>query len=109
MDRYQCHKQVDAAKIVRVEGYLIDGVTLHFADGTSHACAAAWSLKHTPGEGQYFVRYDDGYESILPPQAFEDGYTLITRALTDEDAAADLAGEPRPDNPGFESSGPVSA
>jgi hypothetical protein len=84
MQKFQCHKVVHAAKIVRVEGYLIDGVTLHFEDGESIAKDATWSLKFTPGEGQYYVVYSDGYASISPAKAFEEGYHAIDDGLVSE-------------------------
>lgn len=33
--------------------------------------------KHKPEPGGYYVRYEDGYESYSPPEAFEAGYTRI--------------------------------
>jgi len=33
--------------------------------------------KHNPQAGTYYVRYEDGYESISPAAAFEAGYARI--------------------------------
>ena len=33
--------------------------------------------KHTPKTGGYYVVYKDGYKSLSPSEAFEDGYTRI--------------------------------
>ena len=33
--------------------------------------------KHNPQSGGYYVRYEDGYESYSPAEAFESGYTPI--------------------------------
>lgn len=33
--------------------------------------------KHTPKEGGYYVRYEDGYESWSPAAVFEKGYVEI--------------------------------
>ncbi len=34
--------------------------------------------KHNPQVGGYYVKYEAGYESFSPADAFEDGYTLIS-------------------------------
>ena len=36
---------------------------------------AEYMRKHDPQPGGYWVRYQDGYESWSPAQAFEEGYT----------------------------------
>jgi|SRR5882762_754125 len=33
--------------------------------------------RYFPQPGDYFVVYDDGYESVSPKKAFEEGYTCL--------------------------------
>lgn len=79
LTRYRCHKQVQAGKVrdicVRPGGYklLVEDLALgciwvHVSD--------SWLEKHNPHPGGYFVRYEDGYESYSPAEAFEGGYHL---------------------------------
>lgn len=37
---------------------------------------AEFYTKHKPEAGSYYVIYEDGYTSISPAKAFEDGYTI---------------------------------
>lgn len=83
LPRWKCHKEVAAAKIVRIHGPHVDGsreLVLTF-DGGSEAVSqyvdAAWFHKHKPEPGGYFVEYADGYQSYSPSGAFEDGYTRL--------------------------------
>ncbi len=86
MKRYQCHKIVEAAKILAL-ARLDDGVIqLELDDheiiqlqeeGAYKLPAFAGPRVEGDGLG-YFVRYADGYESWSPTKAFEAGYTLIS-------------------------------
>lgn len=78
MKTYQSHKQVKAAQITEVSPVdeskhvklvLDDGVTFH-ADGPMY-------IRYMPVVGDYLVVYEDGYQSISPQKAFEDGYTPV--------------------------------
>lgn len=81
MHRYKCHKIVEAAKIrsavanvIRVEG---DGPN---SLDTVIAVPEGWQSRfrpETPHDLGYLVRYEDGYYSWSPTQAFEDGYDRI--------------------------------
>lgn len=73
MDRYTCHKEVEAAKIQVIDH---NNKIIHFVDDLRIIVTAAWLSKHSPEPGGYFVRYKDGYESYSPAEAFEGGYTL---------------------------------
>lgn len=82
LPKYQCHKVVSAAKIASAEH--VDGNTFHLGlalpggaigiEQYKHAGAPtnAWALV-----GWYLVRYDNGYESVSPAKAFEEGYDII--------------------------------
>lgn len=74
LPRWRCHKIVQAAKICTVTPE-----TLELEPGGSFAVSitGAWHAKHAPQVGGYFVRYDDGYESYSPAEAFEQGYTKL--------------------------------
>ncbi len=39
----------------------------------------AYMAKHNPEVGGYWVRYADGYESFSPCEAFEEGYSPVSR------------------------------
>jgi hypothetical protein len=74
LPQYQCHKKVWALQI-----HHIDGLTLHFED-TSYAprhIASKVIERYKPVPGDYFVVYEDGYESISPKKTFEEGYSEI--------------------------------
>lgn len=70
--RYVCHKEVSAAKILGISL----GGELGFGPGEFKLMPHEWLDKHKPEVGGYYVLYDDGYESYSPAKAFEEGYTL---------------------------------
>lgn len=84
---YRCHKRVQAVKIKEVNlhdptgsdppvefagGFIIHDLP---SPGPIPFDADFWN-KHKPKAGDYLVIYEDGYRSISPAKAFEDGYTL---------------------------------
>jgi hypothetical protein len=74
MPKYQCHKQVWALKIAEV-----DGAKLTFADerfAPLFVDPKTFS-RYNPVPGDYYVVYDDGYTSVSPAKAFEEGYSLL--------------------------------
>lgn len=73
MERYRCHKVVEAAKIARVFPAGIYGWLL-VLEGAGPGAVETLEAKHSPCEGGYLVRYDDGYTSYSPAAAFEGGY-----------------------------------
>lgn len=78
MQKYQCHKVVEATKITAVGGAVwengIQIVTVAtFADGTFDLPVG----KKMPQVNDYVVRYADGYVSWSPAQPFEEGYTPL--------------------------------
>lgn len=83
LPRWKCHKEVYAAKILRIEaGGESPGRLVLTFDGGSEAAFVdlepAWFAKHKPEPGGYYVQYADGYRSYSPAGAFEDGYTRLT-------------------------------
>lgn len=75
MPRYRGHKTVWALQIRNVAGctlsFMEDGYAPREVDPKMFA-------RYTPASGDYFVVYADGYESISPRAAFEEGYTKET-------------------------------
>ena len=75
MPQYQSHKKVWALQIDRVEGNVIHFVGKQYAPKTVDS--SKLFHRYTPVHGDYLVTYDDGYESISPRKAFEEGYARI--------------------------------
>jgi hypothetical protein len=76
--RYQSHKQVDALKIEAVEHQAGPSIKLVFAEGFDPVTLLPeMYARYMPQRHDFYVRYDDNYESISPKKAFEEGYTLI--------------------------------
>ena len=67
---WQSHKTVRAQKIREVKEDLI------YLDGPYGPVQAATNMfsRYMPVPGDYYVVYDDGYASISPAKAFEEGY-----------------------------------
>lgn len=78
MKTYQCHKVVQAAKIVGV------GITPNAAndcaictdDGENHSFPRHQRFIDAM-VGSYLVKYEDGYFSVSPAEAFEAGYVEV--------------------------------
>lgn len=70
LPRWQSHKTVHAVKIVKVDGDRI------IVEGPYAPIKAATNMfaRYMPVPGDYYVVYDDGYASISPRKAFEEGY-----------------------------------
>lgn len=82
MPRYQSHKKVWALQIKEVWGLDIAPVRARLVfmeSGYAPLLVNASELfaRYTPKVGDYYVVYDDGYKSISPQKAFEEGYTLV--------------------------------
>ena len=87
LPRYQSHKIVEAAPIIAYErtepcavwvrSHL--NVTTHIDEAQTEKIGVPsdYFARGVPGIGDYFVRYEDGYMSWSPKQAFEDGYALV--------------------------------
>lgn len=74
MPRYRCHKEVWALKIAAV-----DGARVVFAEEGFQPLSVDPKMfaRYKPVAGDYYVQYDDGYQSFSPAKAFEEGYTRI--------------------------------
>jgi len=85
LPEYKCHKIVRAAEIIEINGYelklgiparrAVEGMP--FENTITRTVEAKVLSRYTPVEGDFFVVYEDGYESISPRKAFLDGYARI--------------------------------
>ena len=87
MPRYRSHKIVSALKIDAVEFYA-DGSAKIASEGyLAFKTRPSFRERFKGGSGPdgepvdlgYFVEYPDGYQSWSPSQAFDEGYTLVSR------------------------------
>lgn len=74
LPRWQCHKQVWADKITAIGE---TGWNLAHGGWINSDRVALLTKRNAPVIGDYWVRYEDDYESWSPAKAFEDGYTLL--------------------------------
>lgn len=81
MQKYKCHKVVEAFKIAKISISPITTVMVSEPDennGVVNAVVRAeWVIKFKPAVGGYYVQYADGYASYSPAEAFEEGYTRM--------------------------------
>jgi hypothetical protein len=81
MPRYQSHKKVWALKIKKVDvGGLHSRMFFEENGYAPTTVETAMFARYTPIRGDYYVVYDDGYKSISPAKAFEEGYTLVEKS-----------------------------
>lgn len=79
LPKWQSHKVVSAAKIHSVRGdiiaLLLPNKNPNAETGIAHVRAAEKMFaRYMPVPGDYYVVYDDGFASISPKKAFEEGY-----------------------------------
>jgi hypothetical protein len=73
MKKFKCHKVVEAAEIAQVVG---TGVSVRTPGGLDlFDCPELFKRSAGPRPGDFLVRYDDGYISFSPREAFLAGYT----------------------------------
>lgn len=79
LPKYKSHKIVEAVKITRIDQHPNGSAVLFPEDPAYDAIEVPPEyMTRVPltGEG-YFVRYEDGYESWSPAEAFESGYAKL--------------------------------
>lgn len=89
LPQYKCHKEVWALKIKEVKHTMLqpEGIAdggLMIPENPAYSPIqfdAKFLGKHNPKAGDYYVQYADGYTSMSPAKAFEDGYSLKDPAL----------------------------
>lgn len=89
MPAYECHKTVHALEIANVghymtsaEGKLVRKLT--FTDGTAREVTDDVFRRYIPTPGDFYVVYENGYESFSPRDQFLGGYKLTDkRTFTD--------------------------
>ena len=79
---YKSHKVVRALKIKGINAEPAEPssemyITPEENGYTPFIVSDAYVSKHKPQVGGYYVKYEDGYESFSPADAFEDGYTKV--------------------------------
>jgi hypothetical protein len=76
MTQYQSIKRVLAGRIREV---VEAGCYVEYTDGTAvlRAYDPNMTARYTPVPGDYWVIYDDGYQSISPRAQFEAGYVVL--------------------------------
>jgi hypothetical protein len=78
LKKYRSHKLVEAGQIASVaaagSGYVLQVVN---AEGKAESVAVGMNFfaRGVAKEGDYYIRYPDGYVSWSPKVAFEEGYT----------------------------------
>lgn len=77
MDSYRTVKEVEAAKITKIDGLLIH-CTSKAGGRIGVSATRGWMAKHNPQPGGYIVRYRDDYVSYTPPEPFEECATLLS-------------------------------
>lgn len=99
MPTYECHKIVHALEVASVGNYKNNPElgrlirTVNFTDGTSRDLKDDIFRRYLPQPGDFYVVYEDGYESFSPRKAFLDGYTQADKR-TFRDIKDDLAAKP---------------
>ena len=83
LQKYESHKTVRAFKTSEIRRTL-RGVILQSSEGHEVEVSKSYLDKHDPKVGGYYVRYEDGYESWSPAEAFEDGYHKAKKARKKE-------------------------
>jgi hypothetical protein len=80
MKSYRSHKEVRAARIVKIDvaPSRLHGV-LTLDDGQVVEVRQDWLVRFNGRDGDlgYYVEYRDGFASWSPSKAFEEGYTLV--------------------------------
>lgn len=77
MKKYKSHKIVKAFKILNIQA---KGLRIYIHGSTPEETVLAnraYMRKHNPQVGGYFVKYEDGYASWSPADAFEKGYSAV--------------------------------
>jgi hypothetical protein len=77
LPRYQSHKIVEAAPIIAYDRNAPTiFVRIDQAETVRIEVPSNFFARGIPDVGDYFVRYEDGYVSWSPKEAFEAGYRL---------------------------------
>ena len=72
---YVSHKVVQAVQITQVKEGSTGGALLGLADGFApYVAVPSMTERYMPVPGDYLMLYSDGYVSISPKKAFDEGY-----------------------------------
>ncbi len=75
---YQSHKKVRALEIDNLEVHIDEGTAkLTFIDKSYNSIIISLAMitRYKPVSGDFYIVYEDSYESFSPRKAFLDGYT----------------------------------
>jgi hypothetical protein len=90
--KYESHKIVQAMKIVAYryddQGTMVAAIT---EDGADFVPALPGMMNRS-SPGDYAMLYPDGYKSVSPAKAFEEGYTICEPDAAELGAAVRRAG-----------------
>ena len=76
LPRYRSHKEIWALEIASVKINADGSATLDFVEPfAAHTVASKVVHRYMPITGDRFIVYEDGYTSISPRAAFENGYS----------------------------------
>ena len=85
LPKYLCHKTVSALQIKEIKGESDGWYLVPVEHGYAPVkVSQEYMTKHEPQVGGYYVVYEGGYKSFSPADAFENGYTLITKSMRGE-------------------------
>lgn len=91
LPRFKCHKVVQAFKIIQIDTDPAQPATVLRGDGgISLKVPDDYLAKQQARVGGYWVKYDDGYESYSPAEAFEAGYAKKPTPLPPDQPAVTL-------------------
>lgn len=84
MKKYVSHKEVHAVQITGIAPIdsADDSTKLYLANSDTYKANHPMLSRYEPKIGDYLVAYKDGYMSISPRAAFEEGYTLAEKELS---------------------------
>ena len=75
--KYESHKIVQAMKIVSYKYDDQGTMTAAVTEDGAEFVPALIDMANRSSPGDYAVIYADGYKSVSPAKAFEEGYTLV--------------------------------
>lgn len=90
LPKWKSHKVVSGFKITELApsqedtGMILRGV--HDDKPIEVHVSNQYVMRFTPSVGHYYVRYEDGYESLSPADAWEKGYLPVGTPVTISDS-----------------------
>ena len=81
--KYQANPVVVDAEIIVSVGPILPNGSMHVAtsDGENRVAPKEMISRFIPGEGDYWVRQEDGYEYLNPKDVFERKYSRVFKSF----------------------------